>query len=1007
MKMKKGASNATSAEKSPQKKSFNKTLKVIFTVLAFLIILGFGTGTAMLVAYVKDAPTFDPRMLKPAETSYLYDNKGNEITRLYQEQNRTVVPISSLPEYVPKAFVAIEDERFEKHFGVDVIGITRALVVNITKKDLVSQGASTITQQLIRNAFLTPEKTLKRKIQEAWLSIQLEREFSKPEILEMYLNTIYFGNGAYGIEAAAETYFNKSSSDLSLAEGSMLAGFVCAPNSFNPFINEEKAQNRKKTVLRKMSSLGYIGADEAKSAREEELKYGELKTREYPYPYFIDYVVHHELIKILSETALLGDKEAAYHAIYTQGLKIYTTLDTELQAHVEETLRRKDKYPTTIYIDMDKFKAAYKEAGNKLPKDYPKAYIDEENGVPQPQAAMVIANPQTGAIRALGGGREYRKNKDEVLRFVSKRQPGSSIKPVVSYAPAFEEKILAPGSIVYDVPIKIGNYAPRSWDGRYWGPITVREAIKWSRNIPAVSVLHMVSPGKGTEYAERMGISSFSEDDRGALSVALGGVSGISVMDMCQAFATIANEGVKKPLHTVSRIEDRNGEIIFEQNAAGEAVLSPQTAYMITNILEETHRTTFTGNRLYIDRPVAAKTGTTNDDRDTLLAAFTPNLISYLWMGYDFKDMGRIRGGHGLTTSITRDVFRKAFEGLEKISFESRRPSGLVTMEICKLSGLKPTQVCRDANTVVKEIFTPQTAPKETCSDHVEVEICQASGLLKGPYCPDEDVTKEYFYIGKHSEDKPPKEKCNVHTGPSEKVTSFAAIWNPVSRSVTLSWSVSSSTNIKEFKIYRGSSSEKSTLLATVDARTLHYTDARDLKNDTEYTYFLYMVDKQNNQSEPATARAKVPSAELSLSPPTLSLPENSKEKEVALSPVLLWRGSPGATSYTVEVASDENFSNIVFNGTVKITMITVTPPLEEGKIYCWRVKSNDENGSSQWSSVRSFKTKQISPSELSLYNRFVIKTHFLAMPWKIYPPYTRPHHLSVTTVTPISPSSG
>ena len=182
--MKKGASNATSAEKSPQKKSFNKTLKVIFTVLAFLIILGFGTGTAMLVAYVKDAPTFDPRMLKPAETSYLYDNKGNEITRLYQEQNRTVVPISSLPEYVPKAFVAIEDERFEKHFGVDVIGITRALVVNITKKDLVSQGASTITQQLIRNAFLTPEKTLKRKIQEAWLSIQLERSFQNRKYLK-------------------------------------------------------------------------------------------------------------------------------------------------------------------------------------------------------------------------------------------------------------------------------------------------------------------------------------------------------------------------------------------------------------------------------------------------------------------------------------------------------------------------------------------------------------------------------------------------------------------------------------------------------------------------------------------------------------------------------------------------------------------------------------------------------------------------------------------------------
>ncbi|MFY9115423.1 MAG: transglycosylase domain-containing protein, partial [Dethiobacteria bacterium] len=533
-----------------------------------------------------------------------------------------------------------------------------------------------MTQQLVRNAFLSPEKTLKRKIQEAWLAIQVEREFSKPEILEMYLNIIYFGNGAYGIEAAAETYFNKDAAELSLAEAALLSGFVCAPNSFNPFINEEKALSRKQTVLRKMESLGIISTEEADEAREEELKFGELKIQGYPYPYFIDYVVHHELIKILSDTTLFGSKEDAYNAIYTLGLKIYTTLETELQAHVEETLNRKDKYPTTVRIDMEKFKAAYHEAGNKMPKDYPKAYIDEENGIPQPQSAMVLANPQTGAIRALGGGREYCKNKNEVLRFISKRQPGSSIKPIVSYAPAFEEKVLAPGSIVYDVPIKIGSYAPRSWDGKYWGPITVREAIKWSRNIPAVSVLHMISPSKGTEYAERMGISSFSDDDRNSLSVALGGVSGISVMDMCQTFATIANEGVKKPLHTVSRIEDRNGEIIFEQNAAGEAVLSPQTAFMITHILEETHRTSFTGNRLYIDRPVAVKTGTTNDDRDTLLAAFTPNLVSYLWMGYDFKDMGRIRGGHGLTTSITRDVFKKAFEGLEKISFESRRPSG-------------------------------------------------------------------------------------------------------------------------------------------------------------------------------------------------------------------------------------------------------------------------------------------------------------------------------------------
>jgi len=706
-----------SSKKAKTKASVGKKILIITLLCLFCLVLIGGVSVAMVVMdYIEDAPPYQPEKLKPAETSFIYDHEGNKLSRLHDVQDRKSIALEEIPGHVQDAFIAIEDHRFEDHRGVDPIGIARAAVINYQKDDIV-QGASTLTQQLARNVFLSTEQTYERKIQEAWLALQIEEQFSKDDILEMYLNMIYFGNGVYGVKTAAEAYFDKEVGDLTLSEAAMLAGIPKSPNRFNPLASEEKAEHRMKLVLNQMEEFEHISTWEAHSARDtEEITYAEKDPSELPYPEFLEYTLHHELIDILMEMPKYENRKDAYQAVYSEGLHIFTTLNTDLQEHVQDTLNRDEMYPQTLNIDMGKFLESRRESGRRIPFGFPESFIDNEDGVPQPQSTFVLADPSTGRIMALGAGRDFEKGENEVLRYLSKRQPGSAIKPIVSYVPALEEKQMSAGSIVYDEPFSRGNYTPRSWDGQFWGAITIREALRWSRNIPAVALLNAVSPYKGTEYASKMGIESFSEADRHALAVALGGVSGIPPLEMAQAYATLANQGEKIPLHTVTHIKDRYGNIVYKNKGAGKSVISPETAYQISDILEDAHRNTFTADMpVATDRPVAAKTGTTDGDRDTYLAAYTPNLVSIFWMGYDFKDMGRIRGGHNLSTSFTREVFNKALEVQEEKTFAEAKPSGLQEIDVCTSSGLRATGDCREAGNTNTDYFNPGSAPSRYC----------------------------------------------------------------------------------------------------------------------------------------------------------------------------------------------------------------------------------------------------------------------------------------------------
>ena len=843
-----------------------KTLKTVLLSLAVLFFIGGVSSAAVLVSYIKGAPPFDPEKLNTVETSSVFDKAGLQVTQLHEEQNRVALPLSEIPDHVQKAVIAMEDERFYKHFGFDILGFSRAILVNLRTRSF-AQGASTLTQQLAQNAFLTPEKRIKRKVQEIWLSLQMERRYSKEEILEMYLNRMYYGNGAYGVEAASQTYFNKSVRDVTIAEAAMLAGILRWPNQYNPFANEADAVLRMKRALANMRRLGSISKAEYEAALSEELTYGTASTPEYPYPYFIDYVVHHELLQILTD--LLGSRDDAYAAIYTGGLRIYTTMDTALQSHVENVLNKADLYPRTWYIDVPKVREAIRANNNTLPADFPAAYINEETGIPQPQSALVLSDPKTGEIWALGGGREYGKNRNELLRYLSQRQPGSAIKPVIAYAPAIEEGVLGAGSALDDAPlIGPGGWYPENYDSQYRGLVTVRNALSWSYNLPAVRAYQMVGLQKGAEYAQKMGLFSF--DPAQAVPSWTLGSREVTAMEMAQAYGVFANSGVKMELFTVQRVEDRDGTVIYEHTANPEQVLTPQTTFIVNDILQDVVRST-TARGLQSPRPMAAKTGTTDDARDIYLVAYAPNVVASFWMGYDEKLMGQIVYGWNFSTTVLREVFSELFKTLPVEQFKPR-PPGVVSIEVCTKSGLLPTDQCREADTVRADYFLANHVPRLTCDMHVVVDICTASGELAGEYCPPDQVKQQAFFnrpayittdgrwvkgAGRaplDAAEKPPEAVCKLHTAHTGEITSFVATEVRYNR-VTLEWEHGGGT-AKEFRIDRQGGGGPVSFIT--DWKKRSYTD-ETVSPGTPYTYTICAVNNKGDLSAPAAVSVNVP----------------------------------------------------------------------------------------------------------------------------------------------------
>ena len=624
--MEKRPSSSRSAQK-PKKHS--NAFRIVLGFIAVVLVMLTGIGCGFLTASMNTKPNLADDIHPPA-SSQIYDVNGNEIANVHAAENRVPVKLSQIPKDLQNAFVAVEDARFYEHSGIDPRGILRALWANITDRG-VAEGGSTITQQLAKNAYLTQERTMKRKIQEMFLALQLERQFTKQEILELYLNQIYFGQGAYGVQAAAQTYFGKNVSDLDLNECAMLAGIPKSPNYYSPFNNLTAAQERKATVLDQMEKYNYINASTARKLKGEKLNLvkPQKPSATTAASYFIDYV-----------TQLLIDKYGA-DAVYKDGLKIYTTLDMDMQKAAESAM-------------------------TKLP-----TFETDSNGIKQPQGALVAIDPHTGQIRAMVGGR----GTDQFNRAtMAERQPGSAFKPFVFVA-ALESK-LTPSTVIEDSPITIGDWSPENYERSFSGKVTLRQVAERSLNVPTVKIAQKLGIDKPIYYAQEMGISTFvlegPQNDRN-LATALGGLTkGVTPLELTSAYGTFANKGVHVEPVAILKVLDRNGKVLEQADPKQRSVVSETSAAELTDMLQGVvaHGT---GAGANIGRPAAGKTGTTSDYRDAWFVGYTPDLVAGVWVGCDDNaDLDGMTGGN-LPATIWRAFMGKAVEGTPVKNFDGSR----------------------------------------------------------------------------------------------------------------------------------------------------------------------------------------------------------------------------------------------------------------------------------------------------------------------------------------------
>ena len=782
----------------PTLKAFRTTtwlLTKIGIVCFFAVIFGgLGMGTGMIVGALEDVPPFDPSLLEsPSLPSYIYDINGDLITEIHDAQNRVPIEFETMPEHLKNAFLAAEDKNFFDHPGFDIRGIARALYTNLVGGG--GQGGSTITQQVAKQVYLSSQKKFSRKIQELYLSIEMERLYNKDEIFEFYVNNVtFYDNSAWGIEAAAQTYFQKSVGDLTLAESALLAGIPNSPIYYSPDPdNMGPALYRRNNVLSMMLNFGFINQEEYEQAIEEEVVLKMAESKGWPYPHYTDAVVHTHAVNALIETGLYENKEEAGLAIRRGGLHIYTALDPRIQNIMQDIMSDDKYYPRDTFV--------YPEGHSRAGRRYP-------------QSAGVLMDAKTGYVLGMVGGREFNST-NKLNRYNSMFQPGSAIKPIVDYGPAFELGVLSPASSIDDSPTAWPSgskyYTPENVSRTFKGLVTARLALTHSYNIPAIKVYEKVlaaGGGKaGVEFAQKLGIERYGERNPNnpkaylQLGTAIGSQE-VTPLEMAQAFSGFANKGITSEPIFVLKILDREGEEIYTASETHEVAMSEQTAFLVTDVLRDVVlRGTMSGAGLS-KYNVAGKTGTTNDNHDRWRIGYTPNYVLSLWLGNDNHQAtvngktvyidGTRTGGE--MTNMFGTIFRKVI-GNDIVPLPSA-PSGLVKVKVCAKSGLLPTEHCEST---VTDWFKTSAVPTEPCNLHVLVPVCTVSGLRATEYCPADHVEQRVFLdrpeveptderwqgkIGRLPADyslRPPG-YCNVH-GPSYGFTlegnSLKWEWSP------------------------------------------------------------------------------------------------------------------------------------------------------------------------------------------------------------------------------------
>ncbi|MBE5849356.1 MAG: PBP1A family penicillin-binding protein [Lachnospiraceae bacterium] len=783
-------------------KFFGVSLFAIVTFAAVTVaVAGMCAGVGLFMGVVDTAPDISNVDVAPAGYSTtVYDSEGNQVTKLVAENsNRVYVKLDKIPLDMQHAFVAIEDERFYTHNGIDIKGIMRAGVKALSGN--LHQGASTITQQLLKNNVFTSwteESSLvdkfKRKFQEQYCAIQLEKRMSKDQILENYLNTINLGQGTLGVQAASQRYFGKNVSDLNLSESAVIACITQNPSKWNPISHPEKNAERREEVLKKMKNQGYINEVQFNEAMADDV-YSRIQVvnekveKKTIYTYFVDELTE-QVLNDLQEN--LGySYTQAYNSLYSGGLSIFTTQDPHIQSICDEQFANEENYPpnTRYYL---KYEASYTDSENdavNFSTQYFEKHFKEKRGngfncifnteeeayeaieefkqdveepgykfitesislTPQPQASVTIIDQYTGEVKAIVGGRGEKKASLTLNRATdTKRQPGSCFKVLAAYAPALDAAGKSLASTQVDEPYSYANGRPvKNWYSGYKGICTYRYGIEQSLNIVAVKTITEITPQLGFDYLLNFGFTTLVDrrtESNGTVSsditqaLALGGLTdGVTNLELTAAFATIANGGTYiKPMF-YTKIIDHDGNVLIENTPKSRRVLKETTAFLLTDAMEDVV-TQGTGARVKFDNmAIAGKTGTTTSNVDVWFSGYTPYYTCCTWSGYDNNVHMNGSGETNTAKTLWKAVMSRIHEGLEYKSFTM--PEGITTATVCKKTGGLVTDICRADGSAITEYFATGTVPTEPCTNHYgdlfdTGLVCAMTGQKATATCP-------------------------------------------------------------------------------------------------------------------------------------------------------------------------------------------------------------------------------------------------------------------------------
>ncbi|MCR5654769.1 MAG: transglycosylase domain-containing protein [Lachnospiraceae bacterium] len=778
-------------------------LKAFLIVLIGLGVVGCSLGFGMFKGVLASAP--DISNLDVTPTGYatnVYDCNGKRITKLVAtNSNRSYVSMNSIPQDMSDAFVAIEDERFYEHNGIDIKGIARAGMEAVKNHFKFSQGASTITQQLLKNNVFddwVSEQSLinkfKRKFQEQYLALELEKRLSKQDILELYMNSINLGQNTLGVQAASMRYFNKPVSELTLSECAVIAGITQNPSKYNPISHPEENVKRRERVLNKMKENGYITESEYQAALADDV-YSRIKVvnesfdTETVNSYYVDAVID-QVLKDLMEQCGYNETQA-YNLIYSGGLEIHSAQDPAIQGICDEVYQDPENYPENVkwYLNYqltvrsaddtitnystEMFKAYYMQFDsnyNLLYSSQDEAYADIEQYksevlgswdkveaetislTPQPQVSITVEDQSTGHVVAMVGGRGTKSASRTLNRATNvTRQPGSTFKVVSTYAPALDSAGLTLASVQNDAPFNYENGTPvRNWYGEaYKGICTLRYGIEQSLNIVAVKTLTQITPQLGYDYLLNFGFTTLVdkmtvEDENGnpviysdiQQALALGGITkGVTNMELNGSYATIANGGtyIQPALYTV--VYDHDGNVLLDRrNPETRQVIKETTAFLLTDAMVDVVTKGTGASVNFGDMAIAGKTGTTSSYRDVWFAGYTPYYTATTWTGYDNNEiLASGNGERNLSKTLWRAVMSRIHENLPNKPFE--QPEGIVTATVCGKSGKKPVAGLCDGS-LITEYFAEGTVPTDSCNVHYAGLVCAATGLPACDTCP-------------------------------------------------------------------------------------------------------------------------------------------------------------------------------------------------------------------------------------------------------------------------------